>query len=219
MNPIFPSILSSNFFNLESRLKDFASQKMEFIHLDVMDGHFVDNISFGPGAITAIRSKFDFKFDSHLMVSNPEKMIMKYIESGSDWISFHVEIGHHIMENINTIKKNHRSAGLVLNPDTPVQAVFPYIEHIDYVLLMSVFPGYGGQTFRESTYNRVADLRRKINQSGNHCLIQVDGGINTSNIHRLKIAGADLFVVGTFLYDSQSRTDTIHMLLKKINGA
>lgn len=219
MNPIFPSILSNNFFNLESRLKDFASNQIGYIHLDVMDGHFVDNISFGPAAIPAIRSKFDFKFDSHLMVSNPEKMILKYIESGSDWISFHIEIGHHIMENIGIIKKNNLSPGLVLNPDTPVDSVYPYIEHIDYILLMSVFPGYGGQKFMESTYDRVADLREKINQSGHSCLIQVDGGINASNIQTLKNAGADLFVVGTFLYDSQNPKNTINRLLKKINGA
>ena len=219
MNPLFPSILSTNFFNLESRLGDFASQHIEFIHLDVMDGHFVDNISFGPGAVSAIRSKFDFKFDSHLMVSNPEKMIIKYIESGSEWISFHVEIGHNIRENIGIIKSHRCRAGLVLNPDTPVENVYPYIGQVDYILLMSVFPGYGGQKFMKSTYDRTADLRERINRSGYDCLIQVDGGINTSNIGELKAAGADLFVVGTFLYDSPNRTETIDMLLKKINGA
>lgn len=219
MNPLFPSILSTNFFDLESRLTDFASQGIEFIHLDVMDGHFVDNISFGPGAIPAIRTKFNFTFDSHLMVSNPEKMIGKYIEAGSDWVSFHIEIGRHIRENIKLIKTHRRSAGLVLNPDTPIESVFPYIEHIDYILLMSVFPGYGGQTFMESTYDRVAALRKRIDRSGHPCAIQVDGGINATNIGSLKTAGADLFVVGTYLFNSRSRKDTIHMLLKKINGA
>ncbi len=219
MNPIFPSILSTKFFDLESRLSEFASNHIDFIHLDVMDGHFVDNISFGPATIPAIRSKFNFKFDSHLMVNNADKMIPRYIESGSDWISFHVEIKNHIQENIKTIKAHNRSAGLVVNPDTRIEAVFPFLERIDYVLLMSVFPGYGGQKFIKSTLDKVQKLRDQIDQSGSQCLIQVDGGINNTNIGELKKAGADLFVVGTFLYNSPRIQDTVDMILKKINGA
>jgi ribulose-phosphate 3-epimerase len=218
MNPIFPSILSTNFFNLESRLTEFASNKIEFIHLDVMDGHFVENISFGPATITAIRSRFDFKFDSHLMVSNPEKMIMKYIEAGSDWISFHIEIKHHITENIELIKSQGRKAGLVLNPDTAIQEVYPYLSKIDYILLMSVFPGYGGQKYMASTKDKVLALRKQLDDSDYSCLIQVDGGINASNIHDLKAAGADLFVIGTHLYNSSDIKHTLETVLNKISG-
>ena len=218
MNPIFPSILSNNFFNLESRLTEFASNKIDFIHLDVMDGHFVDNISFGPAAIPAIRSKFDFKFDSHLMVSNPEKMIPKYIDAGSDWVSFHLEVNHHIKENIELIKDHNRKAGLVLNPDTEIEKVFPYLPFIDYVLLMSVFPGYGGQKFLESTRERISTLKKRIDQEEISCLIQVDGGINTSNIHDVKVAGTDLFVIGTHLYNSSDIKHTLNVVLKKITG-
>jgi ribulose-phosphate 3-epimerase len=215
MNPIFPSILSTNFFNLESRLTEFASNKIEFIHLD---GHFVENISFGPATITAIRSRFDFKFDSHLMVSNPEKMIMKYIEAGSDWISFHIEIKHHITENIELIKSQGRKAGLVLNPDTAIQEVYPYLSKIDYILLMSVFPGYGGQKYMASTKDKVLALRKQLDDSDYSCLIQVDGGINASNIHDLKAAGADLFVIGTHLYNSSDIKHTLETVLNKISG-
>lgn len=218
MNPIFPSILSTNFFNLESRLSEFASNKIEFIHLDIMDGHFVDNISFGPAIIPAIRSKFNFKFDSHLMVSNPEKMIMKYIESGSDWISFHIEVNHHIQENIKLIKSHRRKVGLVLNPDTAIEKVYPYLSCIDYILLMSVFPGYGGQKFMESTIDKVFELKNQLEVSGFYCLIQVDGGINDSNILDLRTAGADLFVIGTHLYNSSDIKFTLNSVLKNITG-
>ena len=219
MNPIFPSILSTNFFDLESRLTQFASNHIDFIHLDVMDGHFVDNISFGPATIPSIRSKFDFKFDSHLMVSNPSKMIQKFIESGSDWISFHVETGNQILENINAIKSHNRGVGLVVNPDTGVESVFPYLPQIDYVLLMSVYPGYGGQKFIESTIDKVKKLKNQIVKSESRCVIQVDGGINAANIDHLKKAGADLFVIGTFLYNAENIQDTLDMIIKKINGA
>ena len=147
MNPVFPSILSTNFFDLHSKLSTFEESGIDYIHLDVMDGHFVDNISFGPSAAKAIKSQFPFKIDAHLMVSNPGKMISKYLAAGCDWVSFHIETQEDIHQNIQLIKKEDKKAGLVLNPDTPVEKVFPFIPHLDYVLLMSVFPGYGGQKF------------------------------------------------------------------------
>lgn len=218
MNPIFPSILSTNFFNLESRLTEFASNKINYIHLDVMDGHFVENISFGTNIIPAIRSKFSFRFDSHLMVSNPDKMILKFIEAGSEWISFHFEVNRHIKENIKLIKSCGRKAGLVLNPDTAIEKAYPYLPLVDYILLMSVFPGYGGQKFITSTRDKVFELRKQIDQAGFSCLIQVDGGINISNIGDLKTAGADLFVIGTYLYDSSDIKNTLDAVSKKITG-
>ena len=218
MNPIFPSILSTKFFELETRLKELSVNKIDFIHLDVMDGHFVDNISFGPATIPAVRSKFQFKFDSHLMVSNPEKMITRFIEAGSEWVSFHIETNRLIQENIDLIHKHRRKAGLVLNPDTPVETVFPYLDLVDYILLMSVFPGYGGQKFISATPERVQTLKKKIITEGRDCLIQVDGGINTDNIGLLKEAGADLFVIGTFLYNAEDITATLSRILIQLNG-
>lgn len=218
IHPVFPSILSTNFFNLREKLDAFESNKIDFIHLDVMDGHFVDNISFGPSASKSIKSNFNFKIDAHLMVSNPGKMIPKFIDAGSDWISFHIETREDIKENILRIKKGDRKPGLVLNPDTPVEQVFPYLDDIHYVLLMSVFPGYGGQSFIESTLDKVAQLKKEINRRKTDCLIQVDGGVNTSNIRALKEAGTDLFVIGTFLFNSDDPPGTLNMILKKING-
>ncbi len=218
-NPVFPSILSTNYFNLESRLRAFQSQGIDFIHLDIMDGHFVENLSFGPSAITAIKSAFDFKFDSHLMVSNPGKMIPWFIRAGSEWVSFHVEAAQNdreIRDHIRFIKSHQRKAGLVLNPDSGVEKVFPFLSDIDYVLLMSVFPGYGGQSFIPSTTQRVARLKEQITARGCNCSIQVDGGINTSNIESLKAAGTDLFVIGTFLYNSTDISKTIQELQNKL---
>lgn len=220
-NPIFPSILSTDYFNLYSRLEVFRAAQIDFIHLDIMDGHFVDNLSFGPSAAKAIKSAFDFKIDAHLMVSNPAKMIPKFIQAGSEWVSFHIEaVTDHreVRDLIGLIKDQGSRAGLVLNPDTPVSEVFPYLEEIDYVLLMSVFPGYGGQKFIPATVERTAELKQRIVRSGRECLIQVDGGVNTTNIESLKSAGADLFVIGTFLFNSEDIPSTIMEIQNKITA-
>ena len=219
IHPIFPSILSTNFFDLESRLETFASNGINYIHLDVMDGHFVDNISFGPSAIKALKSRFDFRIDSHLMVDNPEKMIPKYIEAGTDWVSFHIETDKDHRALIEMIHQQGCKAGIVLNPDADIARVFPLLPELDYVLLMSVFPGYGGQKFIEATIDRVNMLKEEISAKGYDCLIQVDGGVNADNAPKLRAAGADLFVIGTFLYNSNDIENTINIVLNKINGA
>ncbi|MCI0470443.1 MAG: ribulose-phosphate 3-epimerase [Candidatus Aminicenantes bacterium] len=218
MNPVFPSILSTNYFNLESKLLEFAANKIDVIHLDVMDGHFVENISFGPAVIKAIKAKFAFKIDSHLMVSRPERMIPWFVKAGSDWISFHVEIGENIKENIAAVKQHNLKAGLVLNPDTAVEAVFPYLEDIDYILLMSVFPGFGGQKFIAETYRRISRLKNRINETKTNCLIQVDGGVNLENIGELKAAGSDIFVIGTFLFNAADIGKTLSAIKTEICG-
>ncbi|MGE5343020.1 MAG: ribulose-phosphate 3-epimerase [Candidatus Omnitrophota bacterium] len=217
--PIFPSILSTNFFDLESHLREFENHHIEFIHLDVMDGHFVDNLSFGPSAIKAIKSKFNFKFDSHLMIDNPMKMIPKFIAGGSDWISFHLEVvdKDSVREVIRLIKDGPCKAGLVINPSTEVSDVFPYLDQLDYVLIMSVFPGYSGQKFIPETVGRVAELKRRLTQTGSPCRIAVDGGVNADNIGDLKQAGADFFVIGTFLYNSENIDETLTYIRKKLN--
>lgn len=216
MNPVFPSILSTNYFDLESRLTEFLKVGIDHIHLDIMDGHFVDNMSFGPSAARALKSKFPFVIDAHLMVSNPEKMAPKFIEAGADWISIHIET-HNSPENlIKMIRNEGCKAGIVLNPDTPVDMVLPIVNKIDYILLMSVFPGYGGQSFIEETVSRVSSLRQVIENTGAPCLIQVDGGLNTSNVKRLKEAGADIFVIGTFLYNSMDIQETLDQVYEQI---
>lgn len=216
MNPIFPSILSTNFFNLKEKLDDFKKQGIDYIHLDVMDGHFVDNISFGPSMLKSIKDNYDFKVDTHLMVSNPEKSIKTFIEK-TDWISFHIEVDADFDKCIEIVKDNNKKVGMVLNPSTDIKELKPYLNRLDYVLLMSVFAGYGGQKFIEKTIDRVKELKKLINENNYNCLIQVDGGINDKNIGSLVKAGADSFVVGTFLFNSTDIEKTMKSLKNEIN--
>jgi len=218
MTPVFPSILSTNFFDLSERLDAFARAGIDWIHLDVMDGHFVDNISFGPAAITAIRSRFDFRFDSHLMVSNPESMVPRFLDAGSDWVSIHLEVLPDPSPLLEKIRSAGAGPGLVLNPDTPVEEVFPWLSQLDYVLLMSVFPGYGGQAFIPATMKRIVDLKTEIRSRGLGCRIQVDGGIKAQMAADLRSAGADILVMGTALYNAPDVDATVNRVRNAFNG-
>jgi ribulose-phosphate 3-epimerase len=217
MNPIFPSILSSNFFNLEAKLREFEKSRIDFIHLDIMDGHFVDTISFGPGMARALKEKFRFRLDAHLMVSNPAKMIPHFIKAGVDWLSFHIETAAGDAPGLlQKIRDGNCRAGLVLNPDTSLEQVRPFLSTVDYILVMSVFPGYGGQRFIEDSLARVAQLKREIVSQKGHCLLQVDGGINAVNAGLLKEAGADLLVVGTSLFNADNIEETVNKFLNQM---
>ncbi len=218
MNPVFPSILSTNFFDLESKLSVFNKSGIDFIHLDIMDGHFVDNLSFGPSIVRAVKEKFKFKTDSHLMVSNPEKIIPYFIKAGSDWISFHVEIKKDLEKNISVIKDSGRKVGLAINPDTDISELYDHISSIDYVLLMSVFPGYGGQKFIEDSLKRAIGVKEMILTLNPECLLQIDGGINLTNTGNLREIGVDLFVMGTSLFKSENIEKEIKMILKTMEG-
>jgi ribulose-phosphate 3-epimerase len=216
MNPVFPSILSTNFFDLHAKLSAFAAARIDFIHLDIMDGHFVDTISFGPAMARALKGKFPFRLDAHLMVSNPAGMVPRFIEAGAEWLSFHLETDADSDGLIRLIKRSGCRAGLVLNPDTPLERVHPFLKTVDYVLLMSVFPGKGGQAFIAATLERVRQLRRELLRQQSPCLLQVDGGITVENIALLKEAGADLFVVGTHLFNADNIEEKIGQLLKRL---
>jgi ribulose-phosphate 3-epimerase len=216
MNPVFPSILSTNFFNLQAKLDAFAKGRIDFIHLDIMDGHFVDNISFGPAIATAIKEKYLFSLDVHLMVSNPAKMLPHFIKAGAEWLSVHVESDDDCADMIGLIKKSGRRAGLVLNPDTPIERVQPFLKTIDYILLMSVFPGFGGQKFIPDTLERVRQLKKNLQYQQSSCLLQVDGGITLENVFPLAEAGADLFVIGTHLFNADNIEEKISQFLNRL---
>jgi len=218
MNPVFPSILSTDFYDLHGKLDRFKKGGIDFIHLDIMDGHFVDNLSFGPSIVEPIAKEFGFQTDSHLMVSNPEKIIPYFIDAGSDWISFHIEISRGTEENIGRIRKAGRKAGLAINPDTPIDKLYPFLGQIDYILIMSVFPGYGGQEFIEESLERAVRLRQKIDSENPGCLIQMDGGISASNTRLLRENGVDLFVMGTSLYNAEDIEEEIMKILKTLEG-
>ncbi len=214
MNPIFPSILSGHFYDLESKLRTFSSCGIEAIHLDVMDGHFVPNLSFGPAMIRDIKTVAPFIVDAHLMVDNPLRIAPWFIEAGADWISIHVEIKEQAAGCISLMKQSGKRAGLVINPDTPVQELFPFLSQIDYVLLMSVFPGYGGQSFILDSLTRISMLKDEIMAQRAECLIQVDGGLSHLNVGDVVNAGADLVVVGSALYGAAESGVYIERLLR-----
>jgi ribulose-phosphate 3-epimerase len=217
MNPIFPSILSTNFFDLRDKLASMQNAGIEMIHLDVMDGHFVDTISFGPSMARAIKGAFPFRLDVHLMVSRPARMIPQFIQAGADWLSLHVEADDDCGNALDAIKQGGCRAGLVINPDTPWQRLLPFLSRLDFVLLMSVFPGYGGQKFIPASLERVRQLKQELREKNSACLLQVDGGINQENISLLREAGADLFVVGTHLFHAQSIEEKVSQLLNRLN--
>lgn len=218
MTPLFPSILSTRYFELAERLEAFREAGIDWIHLDVMDGHFVNNISFGPAAIAAIRSRFDFRFDSHLMVSNPQHMVPLFLEAGSDWVSIHLEAVSDPSGLLEMIRAAGAGPGLVINPDTPVEKVFPWLSSLDYVLVMSVFPGYGGQEFIPETLDRISDLKSEILRKQLTCCIQVDGGINAPMAARLRDAGADILVMGTALYNAGDIAAVVKQVCSVFNG-
>ena len=205
MIKISPSLLSADFADLKNEVCDISSADM--LHLDVMDGHFVPNITFGPPLIASIRKYTDLIFDVHLMISHPLKYIEAFAKAGSDIISVHLECDDNIDECISLIKKFGKKACVVINPDTEVELVFPYLDKIDMVLIMSVYPGFGGQSFIEDVLEK-AEKIRKISDID----IELDGGINDKTIKKAVKAGCNVLVAGTAVFGKENRSEAIEML-------
>jgi len=200
---VSPSILAADFGNIERECDLIDKSDADWLHLDVMDGIFVPNISFGMPIVKAIRKMTSKPLDVHLMITQPERYIEKFIDIGSDIISFHIEATNKMEENISIIKSKNVKAGIAINPDTPIGDLKDIISKIDLVCLMGVHPGFAGQKFIENTFDRLKQLKALIKDSNSKALIEVDGGVNEKNHMDLKSLGADVLVAGSYIFNSE----------------
>ncbi len=194
---IAPSILSADFANLGEEVRAITAAGADWVHVDVMDGHFVPNLTIGPGVVKALRRHSDLPFDVHLMIAPADLFLEAFAEAGADIISIHPEAGPHLHRSIQTIKGLGKKAGVVLNPATPISAIEPVIEDIDLILVMTVNPGFGGQKFIETQLPKIEALRKLIDASGREIDLEIDGGVDEKTAPRVIAAGANVLVAGT----------------------
>ena len=206
MVELSPSVLSANFANLQNDLDQLKKTKVKYIHLDIMDGKFVPNISFGFPIIKAIRKDNDFIFDTHLMIDEPIRYIDQFKKSGADLVTIHYEACSNLDETIEKIKSCGLKVGLSFKPKTDINNIIPYLEKIDLCLVMSVEPGFGGQSFMEDSIGKIQKLRSYIDDNNLSCLIEVDGGIKDYNLKKVIDAGVDVVVSGSDIFSHKENS-------------
>ncbi len=216
---IAPSILSADFSRLGEEVRAVEAAGADWIHADVMDGHFVPNITFGPLVVAAVRQITRLPIDVHLMIENPDRYIEAFAEAGADWISVQAETCPHLNRAVQQIKEAGAKAGVVLNPSTPLAALDWVLEYADYILIMSVNPGFGGQAFIDNSLEKIRRLRRQIDERGLATLIEVDGGIKEDNIAEVAAAGAEVFVAGSAIFGQKDYRQVIGRFKKQLGGA
>lgn len=202
-NMIAPSVLSADFGNLARDIEMLNESECDWIHLDVMDGVFVPNISFGFPVLKSIVKVAKKTLDAHLMIVEPEKFIKRFADMGIDCLSVHYETCPQLHDTISMVRSLGMRPGVVINPDTEVEVLRPFVKEVDYVLIMSVYPGFGGQSFIQHSVDKVRELRKMIAEEGADCLIEIDGGINLGNVAMLREAGVDIFVAGNTVFSAE----------------
>jgi len=216
MKLIAPSILSADFSKLGDEIRAVENAGADWIHVDVMDGHFVPNITMGPIVVKAVKNVTSLPIDVHLMIENPDNYIPDFAKAGATHISIHVEACAHLNRSIQFIKEFDASAGVVLNPSTSLSSIEWVLEYLDYIEIMSVNPGFGGQAFIENSLDKIRVLRGMIQERGLSTLIQIDGGVNEKTIAEISEAGVDVFVSGSAIFSSPDYKKTIDSYRNKI---
>jgi ribulose-phosphate 3-epimerase len=209
MSTIVPSILSADFGRLAEEVRAVESAGADWLHLDVMDGHFVPNLTIGPGVVRAVRRTTRLTLDTHLMIEEPGRFIPAFARAGSDFISVHQEIGANLSDLIRQIREHNVRPAVAINPDTPLETVADILPSIDMLLVMTVHPGFAAQAFIESVLDKIAQAARWKRERGLSFLIEVDGGIKVDNTARVAAAGAQVFVSGSGIFGTQNYRDTI----------
>lgn len=216
MKKIAPSILAADFSRLGEELKAVKEAGADLIHVDVMDGHFVPNITIGPMVVRGLKKLTSLPLDTHLMIEEPDRYVGAFAEAGSSWITVHAEVCADLRRTIRQLRKLNVKPGVVLNPGTPLKSLYPILDEIDLVLLMSVHPGFGGQAFMPSVLKKIERLRKIVDKNRYLLEIEVDGGIKVENIGEVARAGADIFVVGTGIFRTKNYRTTIRRLRREI---
>lgn len=215
---IAASILSADFSQLGNEIKNLERAGADWIHFDITDGHFVQNITMGTLAVEAVRKTTKLPLDVHLMIENPERFITMFAEAGADYISVHYETALHLNRVVQLIREAGVKPGVALGPTTPVSHLEWILEYIDYVLILSVSPGFGGQSYIPNSMERIRTVATMIKETGRNILIQSDGGINMSTIQQFASAGVNIFTVGSALFDTPNYTETVENFRKRLSS-
>ena len=209
---IAPSVLSADFGRLAEAVQQVEAAGADWIHVDVMDGHFVPNLTVGPPMVEALRKVTKLPLDVHLMMTNPDSFIEEFAEAGATYLTVHVEACPHLHRTVQSIKERQVKAGVTLNPATSSTTLEEILPEADLILIMSVNPGFGGQSFIETSLPKIVRVRQMIDQAKSRALLEVDGGVNLENVSRIVKAGADVLVAGSAIFHSHNFAQTIHQL-------